>query len=196
MLFKKILIAIILFIIIYIPIANNYIYNTDNLNNLSPLIVDNNQINKITNKIKINENEVNIIREKFNYKIKGFSVEEVTENNQVYLYPVCSSHAGKGGVVELKKIDFQNFFFSNISNDKKLKKSFEEALNIKLNVNQTKDINKEFNIDSNNDINVNTYIVYKVFNIQLSKKGLLNKRIVINSTIALAYEIVFDVEEY
>ncbi|WP_346931088.1 hypothetical protein [Clostridium sp.] len=196
MLFKKILIAIILFIIIYISIANNYIYNTDNLNNLSTLIVDNNQINKITNKIKINENEVNIIRKKFNHKIKGFSVEKVTESNQVYLYPLCSSHAGKGGVVELKKIDFQNFFFSNINNDKKLKKSFEEALNIKLNVNQTKDINQEFNIDSNNDINVNTYIVYKVFDIQLSKKGLLNKRIVINSTIALAYEIVFDVEEY
>jgi len=160
------------------------------------LIVDNKQINEITNKIKINESEVNIIREKFNDKINGFLVEEVTESNQVYLYPVCSSHAGKGGVVELTKIGFQNFFFSNINNDKRLKKSFEEALNVKLNVNQTKDINQEFNIDSNNDINVNTYIVYKVFNIQLSKKGLLNKRIVINSTIALAYEIVFDVKEY
>jgi len=115
-------------------------------------------INEITNKIKINESKVNIIREKFNDKIKGFLVEEVTESNQVYLYPVCSSHAGKGGVVELNKIDFQNFFFSNINNDKRLKKSFEEALNIKLNVNQTKDINQEFNIDSNidsnNDINL------------------------------------------
>jgi len=160
------------------------------------LIVDNKQINEITNKIKINENKVNTIQEKFNNKIDGFSVEKVTESNQVYLYPVCSSHAGKGGVVELNKIDFQNFFFSNINNDKKLKRSFEEALNIKLNVNQTKDINQEFNIDSNNDINVNTYIVYKVFNIQLSKKGLLNKRIVIDSTIALAYEIVFYVKEY
>lgn len=84
------------------------------------MIVDNKQINKITN--KINENEVNIIRKKFNDKIKGFSVEEVTESNQVYLYPICSSHAGKCGVVELNKIDFQNFFFSNINNDKKLKK--------------------------------------------------------------------------
>lgn len=194
--FKKVLIALISFIIVYILITNNYIYNTNDWNNLSPLIVDNKQINEITNKIKINENEVNTIQEKFNYEIKGFSVEEVTESNQVYLYLVCSSHAGKGGVVELSKIDFKNFFFSNINNDKKLKKSFEEALNIKLNVNQTKDISQEFNIDSNNDINVNTYIVYKVFNIQLSKKGLLNKPIVINSTIALAYEIVFDVKEY
>ncbi|WP_346889873.1 hypothetical protein [Clostridium sp. UBA1056] len=194
--FKKVLISLILFIIVYILITNNYIYNTNDWNNLSPLIVDNKQINEITNKIKINESEVNIIQEKFNDKIKGFSVEEVTESNQVYLYPVCSSHAGKDGVVELSKIDFQNFFFSNINNDKRLKKSFEEALNIKLNVNQTKDINQEFNIDSNNNINVNTYIVYKVFNIQLSKKGLLNKRIVIDSTIALAYEIVFDVKEY
>ena len=194
--FKKVLIALILFIIVYILIANNYICNTNDWNNLSPLIVDNKQINAITNKIKINENKVNIIQEKFNDKINGFLVEEVTESNQVYLYPVCSSHAGKGGVLKLDKIDFQNFFFSNINNDKKLKKSFEEALNIKLNVNQTKDINQEFNIGSNNDISVNTYIVYKVFNIQLSKKGLLNKRIVINSTIALAYEIVFDVKEY
>jgi len=195
-LFKKVLIALISFIIVYILITNNYIYSTNDWNNLSPLIVDNKQINEMTNKIKINESKVNIIREKFNDKIKGFLVEEVTESNQVYLYPVCSSHAEKGGVLKLEKIDFQNFFFSNINNDKRLKKSFEEALNIKLNVNQTKDINQEFNIGSNNDISVNTYIVYKVFNIQLSKKGLLNKQKVINSTIALAYEIVFDVKEY
>lgn len=196
---KKILITIILVIlsiIIYISTINDYAYDNNTLNNLSPLIVNSGQINEKTNKIKIDKNEINITLEEINDKIKGFSVEEVIESNQTYLYPVSISNAGKGGVLKLKKVDFQNFFFSNINNVDILKEKFEEALNIKLNVSQTIDINQNININSDSYININTYIAYKVFNIKLSKRGLFNKDIVINCNIAIASDIVFDTKEY
>lgn len=196
---KKILITIILVIlsiIIYISTINDYAYDNNTLNNLSPLIVNNGQINDKINKIKINKNEINITLEEINDKIKGFSVEEVIESNQTYLYPVSISNAGKGGVLKLKEVDFQNFFFSNINNVDILKKNFEEALNIKFNVSQTIDINQNINISSDNYININTYIAYKVFNIKLSKRGLFNKDTVINCNIAIASDIVFDIKEY
>lgn len=191
---KKILIIIILFLIVYIPITNNYIYNSNSIN-LSPLIIDNKQISKKANRIEINKFNINIIQGKLNNRIKDFSVEKITESKQNYVYLVCSSHAGKGGVIKLNKVDLQNFFFSNIRNDKKLKKVLEQALDIKLNVNQTKNINQKFIINSNNNMNINTYVVYKVFNIQLNKKELLNKHKIINFVIALPHEIVFEVNE-
>ena len=82
---KKILITIILVIlsiIIYISTINDYAYDNNTLNNLSPLIVNSGQINEKTNKIKIDKNEINITLEEINDKIKGFSVEEVIESNQ------------------------------------------------------------------------------------------------------------------
>ena len=169
---KKVLLTILTLLFLIALFMN--IKNKDDLaiENIQPLNIDTKSSSIIRN-VDLGRDYV---RERLsNAEFDGFSIKDISENNQLYYIPLTNTLAGEGGTVTLNELEIKNYVYSHIK-DNSLDNSLEKVLSIKINSSEKMLLNQSFKISDQNYGAIKSVLVYKVYSFNVTSEHFLIKR--------------------